>query len=162
MKQIFSYIFVFFIGTLLGSCVEKPLTVQQIVDASIEAYGGNQIYTSDIEFDFRDKHYRNYTNWGEISYERTFEDDSLGVVQDVLNNNGFKRTINGEAVSLDEEWTGKYSRSVNSVVYFFRIPFNLNDGAVNKKLLQDGEISGKQYYKIHVSKDYYPNLNLPN
>ncbi len=135
------------------SCSEKPLDARQVIDKSIEAYGGKQIYTSDIEFDFRDKHFRAYINWGEISFERMFEDDSLGKVHDVLDNDGFTRTANGNIVKLDEEWTGKYSRSVNSVIYFFRIPFNLNDAAVNKKLLPDASIRGKEYYKVHISFD---------
>jgi len=133
------------------SCNDLPMDAQQIIDKSIEAYGGQRLYTSDIEFDFREIHYRNYTNWGEMSYERTFKHDSLGDIHDVLNNDGFTRTVNGEIASLDELWTGKYSRSVNSVVYFFRIPFNLNDIAVNKKLLPESTIGDKQYYKVHVS-----------
>ncbi len=153
MKYSISTIFTFLVVAVLYSCEEQPLTEQQIIDKSIEAYGGGKVYTSDIEFDFRDIQYRNYTNWGEISYERTFEHDSLGAVHDVLNNDGFKRAVEGELVSLNEEWTGKYSRSVNSVVYFFRIPFNLNDKAVNKKLLPEVEINGKKYFKIQVSFD---------
>ncbi len=153
MKNTFNLLFVLLFATILLSCAKTQLSDQQIIEKSIEAYGGKRVYTSDIEFDFRDKHYRDYTNWGEISYERIFEDDSLGSVHDVLNNEGFKRTVNGEVVSLDEEWTGKYSRSVNSVVYFFRIPFNLNDVAVNKKLLPGAVINGQQYYKIHISFD---------
>ena len=126
------------------SCSDKSLDAQQVIDKSIEAYGGIQLYTSDIEFDFRDKHYRSYTNWDEMSYERMFEDDSLGDVHDVLNNDGFTRTVNGRVVELDEEWTGKYSQSVNSVIYFFRIPFNLNEADVNKELLPDATIGGKE------------------
>ena len=135
------------------SCSDKSLDAQQVIDKSIEAYGGKQLYTSDIEFDFRDKHYRSYTNWDEMSYERMFEDDSLGDVHDVLNNDGFTRTVNGRVVELDEEWTGKYSQSVNSVIYFFRIPFNLNDAAVNKELLPDATIRGKEYYKVRILFD---------
>ena len=31
------------------------------------------------------------------------------------------------------------------------IPFNLNDPAVNKKLLGEGTLDGKTYYKVHIS-----------
>lgn len=147
MKQLVPFLFVI----TLYSCIQDPLDAQQIIDRSIESYGGQQLYTSDIEFDFREIHYRSYTNWGEISYERWIQHDSLGTIHDVLNNNGFERTINDEVATLDEEWTGRYSRSVNSVVYFFRIPFNLNDQAVNKKLLPESSIDGRPYYKIHIS-----------
>lgn len=141
----------FTFAIIISSCSTEPQTAQEVVDRSIEAYGGNKVFRSDIEFDFRDKHYRSFNDQGLMSYERMFEDDSLGTVHDVMNNDGFARTVNGELVTLDEEWTGKYSRSVNSVVYFFRIPFNLNDPAVRKKLLGQSEINGKQYYKVNVS-----------
>ncbi len=148
MKHLILFLFVV---SSIYSCTEAPLDAQQIIDKSIESYGGQKLYTSDIEFDFRDIHYRSFTNWGEMSYERWIQHDSLGAIHDVLNNNGFVRTINDEVAILNEEWTGKYSRSVNSVVYFFRIPFNLNDDAVNKKLLPESTIDGKSYYKVHVS-----------
>lgn len=144
-------LFFFIIAIMISSCSTEPKTAQEVIDRSIEAYGGDRVFSSDIEFDFRDKHYRSYNDQGLMSYERMFEDDSLGNVHDVMNNDGFARTVNGELVTLDEEWTGKYSRSVNSVVYFFRIPFNLNDPAVRKKLLGESEIEGKKYYKVHVS-----------
>lgn len=138
---------------LCWSCSQKPLDAQSIVDKSIEVYGGSKLYKSDIEFDFRDIHYRSYNNNGMISYERFIADDSLGSIHDVLNNDGFTRTIEGEVVTLDEEWTGKYSRSVNAVVYFFRIPFNLNDAAVNKRLLGESMVGDKAYYKVEVTFD---------
>jgi hypothetical protein len=144
-------LFSFITAIMISSCSTEPQTAQEVVDRSIEAYGGNKVFRSDIEFDFRDKHYRAFHDWGHMSYERMFEDDSLGKVHDVVNNDGFTRTVNGELVTLDEEWTGKYSRSVNSVVYFFRIPFNLNDQAVQKKLLGESEIKGRQYFKVHIT-----------
>lgn len=145
------FLLIVLVVSTVFSCTEPPLDAQQIIDNSIEAYGGERLYKSDIEFDFRDIHYRSYTNWGEMSYERFILSDSLGQIHDVLNNDGFQRTINGEIASLDELWTGKYSRSVNSVVYFFRIPFNLNDGAVIKQLLSEAIIDQRAYYRVHVS-----------
>lgn len=133
------------------SCTEEPLDAQKIIEKTIDAYGGNRLYASDIQFDFRDIHYRSYTNGGDFSYERIIQSDSLGEIHDVLNNEGFKRTINSEVVELDEIWTGKYSRSVNSVVYFFRIPFNLNDEAVSKSLLSESTIDDQLYYRVQVS-----------
>jgi hypothetical protein len=148
-----SYILIIALVTFLAACESDPQNGQEVIDRSVKAYGGERIYRSDIEFDFRDKHYRAFFDQGVMSYERKFEDDSLGSVHDVLNNDGFTRSVNGQVVELDEEWTGKYSRSVNSVIYFFRIPFNLNDPAVNKELLGEVEIEGDFYYKISISFD---------
>jgi len=150
IKQI-SALSLVLIASILSSCKERPLDAQQIIDNAIKAYGGSKLYRSDIEFDFRDKHYRTYNNDGKISYERMFEDDSLGSIHDVLNNNVFTRRVSGKKVNLDEDWTGRYTSSVNGVIYFFRIPFNLNDPAVNKKLIEPGTVRGKEYYKVYVS-----------
>ena len=150
MRKQISVLTLVLIASILSSCTEKPLDAQQIIDNAIKAYGGSKLYRSDIEFDFRDKHYRTYNNDGKISYERMFEDDSLGSIHDVVNNNVFTRTVSGKKVILDEDWTGRYTSSVNGVIYFFRIPFNLNDPAVNKKLIELGTIRGKEYYKVHI------------
>ncbi|MEL7534879.1 MAG: DUF6503 family protein, partial [Bacteroidota bacterium] len=44
-----------------------------------------------------------------------------------------------------------YSNSVNSVLYFIRLPYGLNDPAVNKKYLGEESIKGKKYHKIEVT-----------
>ena len=45
----------------------------------------------------------------------------------------------------------KYIESVNSVHYFSTLPYSLNDQAVQKKLLNEVKINGKEYYKIEIS-----------
>jgi Family of unknown function (DUF6503) len=145
MKYFYSLLILF----ITFSC-SKPLTVDEIIDQSIEAYGGQKVFNSAVEFDFRKKHYlAKYHNY-KFVLSRTFN-DSTGQIVDALTNDGFTRTLNDSLVSLDEEWTGKYSRSVNSVVYFFRIPFILKDEAVKPELLGDATIKDNNYYKLRVS-----------
>jgi hypothetical protein len=78
-------------------------------------------------------------------------DDSVGAYHDIMTNNGFQRLLNNEEVNLTEEWKGRYSNSINSVVYFAYLPFGLNDKAVNKKLIGEEEIKGNRYHKIKVT-----------
>lgn len=136
--------------TFLSCSVER--TAPEVVEEAIQAYGGNAVFNSKISFDFRDIHYVSTYNQGKFRLEREFE-DSVNAYHDVLDNSGFIRQVNGEVVELDEEWTGKYSRSVNSVIYFFRIPFVLNDPAVNLKLLEPTSLDGSEYYKLEVTFD---------
>ena len=135
--------------SLSWSCTQEK-SAEDVVRLAINAYGGEQVYQSQVDFDFRYKHNLAYYRDGHYQLERQFE-DSVGLIHDVLNNDGFVRTINDSIVALDEEWTGKYSRSVNSVVYFFRIPFVLTDQAVNLKRLADATIDGQTYYKIEAT-----------
>lgn len=143
------YIYAFSILLLSLGCT-KQLTVDDIIDGSIEAYGGQKIFNSTIQFDFRDKHYLAKYHNHRYQLKRTFS-DSTGQFIDELTNDGFTRIHNDTLVVLDEEWTGRYSRSVNSVIYFFRIPFILKDGAVKPELLESATIKDQNYYKIRVS-----------
>lgn len=140
------FISIFFIV----GCAPKEQSSEDIITNTISAYGGEKVFNSLIEFDFRDKHYSaKYHNY-RFSLKRIFS-DSTGNIIDELNNDGFKRLRNDSLITLDEEWTGKYSRSVNSVIYFFRIPFVLKDEAVQPELIGTTELNGKSYYKIRVS-----------
>ena len=146
-----NYISLFLLLLAISACsVEK--TAPELVELSIEAYGGDKVFNSELSFDFRNIHYTATYNQGKYKLERIFE-DSISAYHDVLDNDGFVRKINNEVAELDEEWTGKYSRSVNSVVYFFRIPFVLKDPAVNLKLLDPSTLEGQNYYKLEVTFD---------
>ena len=87
-----------------------------------------------------------------LEYSRSFS-DSLGAYLDVLTNDGFTRTLNGELVELSEKDENTFSNSVNSVVYFTLLPKGLNDKAVNKKLLGTTKIKGQNYHFIATTFD---------
>ncbi len=136
--------------TFLASC-DSRTKAEKIVDSSIAAHGGENFKNSIIEFDFRNIHYTIYKTESEFEYIREFS-DSTGNVVDILNNEGFIRTINGAKIdTLSEEWIGKYSRSVNSVAYFAFLPYGLNDPSVFKTSLGETEINGKNYDLIKVT-----------
>ncbi|MFU8859421.1 MAG: DUF6503 family protein [Cyclonatronaceae bacterium] len=124
--------------------------VQRIIDRSIEVHGGDRYLRSEITFTFRDIHYLARRENGLYSYERRFTDER-GTIHDVYNNSGFNRTISGEPEPLDEEYTGRYRRSVNSVIYFALLPYALNDPAVRKNYLGREIIGNSDYHKIEVT-----------
>jgi hypothetical protein len=72
------------------------------------------------------------------------------VISDILNNETFTRTINGEVQNLPDSIANKYSNSVNSVAYFFMLPDGLNDPAVNKELTGTVKIKGQSYHQLKV------------
>ncbi len=180
MKIYYTFIGVAFIALLLASCAtpakndtnesanntenndsksqEKepkknlPQTKEEkIIAAVIAQHGGDKYKKVKVAFDFRKKHYNYMKNGGKFQFERSFEHDSLGKVHDVLNNDGFTRKADGKVLDVTEEWKGKYSSSVNSVMYFTFLPFNLNDGAVIKKYIGETTIKGKPYHQIQVT-----------
>lgn len=124
----------------------------EIIDRSIEAHGGKQYDEAHFQFVFRDRIFTFNNDGDTYEYTATYskEGDSY---EDVLNNEGFVRTINEERINLTEEEEGKYGESVNSVIYFATLPHKLNDPAVNAELVQVDTIAGKVYDAIKVTFD---------
>ena len=144
------YLIIFVLSITLTSCSSKT-EAEKIVDLAIEAHGGNKYPNSLIEFDFRNIHYTIYKSENSFEYIREFE-DSTGMVKDVLNNEGFTRTVNSVKIdTLTEERIGAFSRSVNSVAYFAFLPYGLNDPAVIKTYLGKTELNGESYHLIKVT-----------
>src|SRR5690606_8859422 len=123
---------------------------QKVVDRAIEAHGGKQYREVQISFDFRDKHYTILKTADRFEYTREFK-DSTGLVLDVLNNKGFTRTINGEEISLTDEWRKAYSNIINSVAYFIYLQYSMYDQAVVKEWREYGDIAGQAYDVLKVS-----------
>lgn len=144
-------IYILFILVTLTSCKKEiPLSAQDIVDKTIEVSGGDKYLNAEIDFDFRDKHYRSVREGGKFQYERQFQ-DSIGIIKDVLNNDGFQRFVNDTLTKIPDSMAVKYTSSVNSVHYFALLPYGLNDAAVNKSSLGEVAIKDKLYYKIKVT-----------
>lgn len=133
-----------------AGCSTKLNDAQQIVDKAIEASGGTRYQESTIQFDFRDRTYIAKRDGGAYVYER-ITTDSTGITRDQLTNDGFKRFLNDRVIAVADTMAAKYSRSVNSVIYFALLPYALNDAAVKKKFLGTVALEGKVYYKIEVT-----------
>ena len=144
------YITLLLLSVIAISCGTTDNDPQNIVDKAIEKAGGENFVNTEIEFLFRDREYGYKKVNGNYEYVRLFK-DSLDVVRDVLTNNSFKREINGVEVSIPDSMAAKYSRSVNSVIYFALLPYGLNDPAVNKDYLELKQINGQDYHKIKVT-----------
>lgn len=140
--------------------------VQRIVDASIDFHGFAPLDNAKLDFVFRAKFYTYQKNNGVYQYTRSQVVDSTAVtVYDIMNNDGLVRLINkdihelitevgplkGDTAIITEERRAAYTRSVNSVVYFFLLPYGLNDLAVNKEVIGEATIKGKTYYEIKVT-----------
>jgi hypothetical protein len=130
---------------------DKENKAQELIDKSIKAYGQQHFDNSALSFVFRDKSYTVLRTSERFIYTRSFY-DSLDYIKDVLiNSTDFTRTVNGDTIALDEEWTEKYRRSVNSVLYFVQLPYILNDPAVRKSYMGTTNIAGDDYYAIQVT-----------
>ncbi|MEJ2003929.1 MAG: hypothetical protein P8X57_02975 [Cyclobacteriaceae bacterium] len=119
---------------------------------SIEKSGGELYNKSKIAFRFREHEYEAVHDDGLYEYTRIWSDGD-STVRDVLNNKGFSREINGKRIDLPDSMAAKYTRSVNSVIYFALLPDGLNDPAVNRKYLGTKDLKGTTYHKVRVTFD---------
>jgi len=148
----------FFIPLMLVfafACKQEPkkeLTVQEIVDNSIADSGGKQFNDHKVSFDFRDMSYASDNVGGQRVFTRISALDST-TITDIKRGEEFERYINDSLVMVHDTMAVKYANSINSVHYFVRLPFGLNDGAVNKELLGKETINNKDYYKVKVTFD---------
>jgi hypothetical protein len=154
MKTI--HLFLLILLLILTSCKDQKAAdlniAQNVIDRAINRVGGEQFKASEIEFDFRDRHYKALRKGWKFQYERIWK-DSLREFKDVLSNTGFQRFVNDSMVSVPDSMATKYTSSINAVHYFSILPFGLNDKAVNKYNLGNVEVKGKSYYKIKVTFD---------
>lgn len=134
----------------LTSCEPAPLTAQDIIDAAIERAGGERYRRSIITFDFREHSYRIRREGGLFEYTRFTYLSTDSTLRDVLENYGFKRFLNDSMISVPDSMAAEYQSSVNSVAYFFSLPYGLNDLSVKKELVGSKTIAGKDHYKINV------------
>lgn len=148
MNRILGVLLIFV--TLSCQQEEKKFTAQEIVDKSIEVSGGKLHETSTISFDFRDRAYVSKIDGNQKVLKRLTYNDSIQLF-DILTGDKFQRFENNSLVVMSDSMSRVYSNSVNSVHYFSKLPYGLNDAAVQKELLGEIEIKGQSYFKVKVT-----------
>ena len=149
MKSSYHLTFTIFLFLLLGCQNSKNLSVETFIEASIEAHGMSEFNKKSIEFQFRNYRYSQTQDKQGLIYTR--RKNTTPEVLDLLHSkNGFQRTLANEKVVLADSIALVYSESVNSVLYFFRLPFSLKDTGAIKTLIEIEQIKGKLYQKIGV------------
>ena len=136
-----------------SSSQKKILTYkgQEVIDQAIIAHGQNLFENATLSFSFRDKQYSARRSDTSYAYTRSFKDGSALIEDMLINSTHFSRKKNGVSIEVSKEWADKYSRSINSVLYFFQLPYVLNDPAVKKIDQGIKQIKGENYYQIKVS-----------
>ena len=136
-----------------SSSQKKTLTHkgQEVIDQAIIAHGQNLFENAILSFSFRDKQYSARRSDTSYAYTRSFKDGSALIEDMLINSTHFSRKKNGVSIEVSKEWADKYSRSINSVLYFFQLPYLLNDLAVKKTDQGIKQIKGESYHQIKVS-----------
>ncbi|MBT8239082.1 MAG: deoxyribose-phosphate aldolase [Croceitalea sp.] len=133
-----------------NTAAKKGLTAQQIVDKAISASGGERYQNTIVRFRFRDFIYESEVIDGKKILRRIGATDFTEVI-DVKSPDGFKRYVNDSLVVVADSMAIKYANSINSVHYFTRLPYGLNDAAVMKELLGEVQLKNQDYYKVKIT-----------
>ena len=135
----------------IGSCKKnQKLSAEDWVNASIKSHRMDDFNNKKVAFSFREFNYTQNKDAQGIIYTRSKKQSPEQI--DVLHSkNGFSRTLNNEPVILSDSLASVYSESVNSVLYFFRLPFSLKDTGAIKTELKSEQIKNRLYQKIGVS-----------
>ena len=157
----FSTVLLIFISTLYinSACnqskpeqqQEPKSEAQQVIDGAIAFHGLKPMDNASVDFKFREMTYSYEKENGMYTFTRTQTDTTGAEVVDMLKNDGLIRYIDGNEATITEERRAAYSRSVNSVIYFLLLPYNLNDDAVIKEYLGEVSIKGKMYHEVKIT-----------
>ena len=140
----------------LSSC-EPQLTANRIVKKSIAYHQLDKLYTTPIDFQFRDYLYhinrtadpyiysRQITFIDSITYQPIVQIDSL------FNSSNLKRYQNNLRLDLPQEEASKFANSINSVAYFQQLPLPLTDPAAQLEQLPNTRIEGTNHYTLKVT-----------
>ncbi len=132
------------------SALTKLSKSDSIINQAIIAHGGAKYENAHYSFIFRDKKFSFHNQGNQYTYTKTQTKNDT-IIIDSLTNDSFKRTINGEEISLDEKTERRYSNGVNSVIYFATLPYKLKDKSVFKKYVGETKVKEKDYHIISVS-----------
>jgi hypothetical protein len=151
------HIYVFVVAVLTIGCShdapkkenEKDLALS-VLDSAIAFYSEVDLKKMSIAFDFRGKTYA--ASWpSEGMIYTNFYTDSLGAHKRQLQNGKYQEWLNDRELQLDDKTRAARGSSVNSVLYFALLPWNLQDEAVRATYVGESTIDSRLYHNIKVT-----------
>ena len=149
MKSLYPSVFTISLFLLLACQNSKNLSAKALIEASVEAHGMNEFNKQAIEFQFRNYRYSQTQDKQGLVYTRR-KNTTPNILDLLHSKNGFQRTLAGEKVALSDSIALIYSESLNTVLYFFRLPLSLKDPGAIKTLMDNEQINGRTYQKVGV------------
>ena len=144
-------LFVFVCMTSFSCGHDPESAAQSLIDQAVEAHGQDLLKTHDVVFRFRDKHYKLQRSKNGYMYERSFVQDNDSITDQLYSDGTFARTVNGQSIILADSLALSYSHSLNSVMYFFQLPYVLNDPAAIKHFRGPAIIQGRPHFVVAVT-----------
>lgn len=141
--------------TLLAAC-DRPapqgdVEALALLDRARTHHGSALLDDATVRFTFRGTPFVAERDGGRFRYSRTLTDDRGRVIEEVVDNDGAHRFIDGEEAPLTADGAAALTTAVNSVVYFALLPAPLADPAVRARLLTPDRVGGEDYDRVEVT-----------
>jgi len=122
-----------------------------LLDRARIHHGSAALDDATLRFSFRGTPFVAVRDHGRFRYSRTITDSLGRTVEEVVDNDGAHRFVDGAEVGLDAAEAGRLTTAVNSVVYFALLPAPLADPAVRARLLTPDRVGGQDYDRVEVT-----------
>ena len=122
-----------------------------LLDRARSHHGAAVLDRAEVTFSFRGTPFVLRRDGGRFRYARTLTDDAGRTVEEVVDNEGAHRFVDGVAVPLDPAEAGRLATAVNSVAYFALLPAPLADPAVRARRLRPDRVGGEDYDRVEVT-----------
>ncbi|MGB3545322.1 DUF6503 family protein [Rubrivirga sp.] len=142
---------------VLAACEPPPPRAQgdvealALIDRSQTHHGSAALDRAEITFSFRGTPFVLRRDGATFRYARTLQDEQGRTVEEVVDNAGVHRFVDGVEVELDAAETERVDTAVNSVAYFMLLPAPLTDGAARARLLTRDRVDGVDYDRVEVT-----------
>lgn len=114
-------------------------------------HGSGVLDQAEMTFSFRGTSFVLRRDGGQFRYARTLVDSAGRAVEEVVDNDGAHRVVDGREVELSVGEAARVATAVNSVAYFALLPAPLADPAVRARLLPPDRVRGVDYDRVEVT-----------
>ena len=122
-----------------------------LLDRARAAHGSDVLDRAEVAFQFRGTPFVLRRDGGRFRYARTLTDSLGRTVEEVVDNDGAHRLVDGAEVPLAADEAARLATAVNSVAYFALLPAPLADPAVRARALGPGTVGGEPFERVGVT-----------
>lgn len=122
-----------------------------LLERARQAHGSDRLDAAEVTFSFRGTPFVLRRDDGRFRYARTVTDDRGRAVEEVVDNDGAHRYVDGEEAPLTADGAARLATAVNSVAYFALLPAPLADPAVRARALPPDTVDGEVLDRVEVT-----------
>lgn len=121
-----------------------------LLERSRQTHGSGRLDGAEVAFSFRGTPFVLRRDGSRFRYARTLTDERGRTVEEVVDNDGAHRFVDGVEAPLTADGAARLATAVNSVAYFALLPAPLADPAVRARMLAPDTVGGDVLDRVEV------------